>query len=107
MTEQGEVIAYRYSNPAIARRHLHQVLNAVLLAYGAPPGSHVPPAWHEAMEVISTSGRTAYRKFVYETPGFLEGCNRSHNFTCNLSSFRTLTRFKTLVICCLNRRPCR
>ena len=29
MTEQGEVIAYRYSNPEIARRHLHQVMNAV------------------------------------------------------------------------------
>jgi phosphoenolpyruvate carboxylase len=72
MTEQGEVIAYRYSNPAIARRHLHQVLNAMLLALGAPPGSHVPPAWREAMEVISTSGREAYRQFVYETPGFLE-----------------------------------
>jgi len=36
-----------------------------------------------------------------------EGCNRSHNSTCKLSSFRTLTRFKTLAICCLNRRPCR
>ncbi|MFN7209564.1 MAG: phosphoenolpyruvate carboxylase, partial [Aggregatilineales bacterium] len=36
ITEQGEVIAYRYSNPAIGRRHLHQVLNAVLLAYIAP-----------------------------------------------------------------------
>ena len=35
------------------------------------------------------------------------GCNRSHNSTCKLSSFRTLTRFKTLAICCLNRRPCR
>ncbi len=36
MTEQGEVIAYRYSNPEIARRHLHQVMNAVLLAAGLP-----------------------------------------------------------------------
>jgi aryl-alcohol dehydrogenase len=36
-----------------------------------------------------------------------DGCNRSHNSTCKLSSFRTLTRFKTLAICCLNRRPCR
>jgi phosphoenolpyruvate carboxylase len=72
MTEQGEVIAYRYSNPAIARRHLHQLLNAVLLALGVLPGSDVPPAWREAMEVVSTTGREAYRQFVYETPGFLE-----------------------------------
>jgi len=41
ITEQGEVIAYRYSNAAIARRHLHQVLNAVLRSAcvpASPPG---------------------------------------------------------------------
>ena len=32
LTEQGEVIAARYANPAIARRHLEQVANAVLIA---------------------------------------------------------------------------
>ena len=36
ITEQGEVIAYRYSNEAIARRHLQQVANAVLTALGSP-----------------------------------------------------------------------
>jgi hypothetical protein len=42
-----------------------------------------------------------------EKMGYVAGCNRSHNSTCKLSSFRTLTWFKTLIICCLNRRPCR
>ena len=32
LTEQGEVIFARYSNPAIARRHLEQVSSAVLLS---------------------------------------------------------------------------
>ena len=32
VTEQGEVVFARYSNPAIARRHLEQVASAVLLA---------------------------------------------------------------------------
>ena len=31
ITEQGEMIADRYGRPAIAERHLEQVLNAVLL----------------------------------------------------------------------------
>jgi phosphoenolpyruvate carboxylase len=72
MTEQGEVIAYRYSNPEIARRHLHQVLNAVLLALGTPPPVTVKPAWRTAMEVVSASGQAVYRQLVYDTPGFLE-----------------------------------
>lgn len=72
MTEQGEVIAYRYGNPAIARRHLHQVINAVILATGAPPETSIQPEWSEAMETLAETGRKAYRAFVYETPGFLE-----------------------------------
>jgi phosphoenolpyruvate carboxylase len=72
ITEQGEVIAYRYSNEQIARRHLHQVTNAVLLALGAPQEKEIPADWREAMDHLAESGRKAYRKFVYETPGFVE-----------------------------------
>lgn len=32
LTEQGEIIAARYSNPLIARRHLEQIVHAVLLS---------------------------------------------------------------------------
>src|SRR5258708_18768712 len=32
VTEQGEVVFARYSNPAIARRHLEQVASAVLMS---------------------------------------------------------------------------
>jgi phosphoenolpyruvate carboxylase len=72
ITEQGEVIAYRYSNPAIGRRHLHQVLNAVLLAYIAPRRPPPREAWRAAMETLSAEGERAYRSLVYETQGFLE-----------------------------------
>ncbi|GAB4548433.1 MAG: phosphoenolpyruvate carboxylase [Anaerolineae bacterium] len=73
ITEQGEVIAYRYSNPQIARRHLHQVLNAVLQAAGIRHDPHlVRPAWRQAMESLATHGQRAYRALVYETDGFLE-----------------------------------
>ncbi|MBZ0285457.1 MAG: phosphoenolpyruvate carboxylase [Anaerolineae bacterium] len=72
ITEQGEVIAYRYSNADIARRHLHHVLNAVLLVRGAPPAGELRPEWRQAMDYLAEAGRMAYRKFVYETPGFAE-----------------------------------
>jgi phosphoenolpyruvate carboxylase len=68
------VIAYRYSNADIARRHLHQVMHAVLLAASgkAAPKDRNRPEWHAAMDALSETGREAYRKFVYETPGFLD-----------------------------------
>ncbi len=72
ITEQGEVIAYRYSNGAIARRHLNQLMHAVFLAMGAPQKSDFPQSWYAAMDELSERGRKAYRKLVYETPGFLD-----------------------------------
>jgi len=70
ITEQGEVIAYRYGNPDIASRHLQQVMNAALLAMGKP-SPQAEPGWFEVMESLSESSRVYYRTFVYETPGFL------------------------------------
>ncbi len=73
ITEQGEVIAYRYSNSEIARRHLHQVMHAAIIALGAPTGQHkIQNIWREAMDFISEVGRQKYRAFVYENPNFLE-----------------------------------
>ncbi|MEQ8677715.1 MAG: phosphoenolpyruvate carboxylase [Aggregatilineales bacterium] len=71
ITEQGEVIAYRYSNSAIAWRHLGQVMHAAMMAVGAPPVTQLQPEWVEAMNQLTDLGRDAYRNFVYETPGFL------------------------------------
>ncbi len=72
ITEQGEVIAYRYSNHTIARRHFHQVLNAVILSLGNASHSVVLPEWSETMNELSELGRVAFRHFVYETEGFIE-----------------------------------
>jgi len=71
ITEQGEVIAYRYANSAIAWRHLGQVMHAVMLAVGAPPDTEIRTEWRSAMDELDEVSRAAYRKFVYETPGFL------------------------------------
>ena len=72
ITEQGEVIAYRYSNRAIGHRHLNQILNAVLLGMGLQEEHRVPPDYFEVMAELSELGRRSYRKFVYESDGFLD-----------------------------------
>jgi len=72
ITEQGEVIAYRYGNAEIARRHLQQVMHAVLIATCAPAPLEVRAAWRQTMDRLAEAGRAAYQKLVYETPGFVE-----------------------------------
>ena len=71
ITEQGEVIAYRYGNRDIGRRHLHQVMHAMLLALGSPQEVAVEPAWAEAMSALSELGHAAWRDFVYGSEDFL------------------------------------
>ncbi|MCY4145460.1 MAG: phosphoenolpyruvate carboxylase [Chloroflexi bacterium] len=72
ITEQGEVIAYRYSNRGIGHRHLHQVLNAVLLGMGAQEQRQAPAHYFTAMEQLSELSRACYRQFVYESDGFID-----------------------------------
>jgi len=69
-TEQGEVIADRYGRPAIAVRHLEQILNAVLLN-SFPAEQPIDPAWEWALERLSTSACNHYRDLVYDTPDFM------------------------------------
>ncbi len=71
ITEQGEVIAYRYSNRGIGHRHLNQVLNAVLIGMGLQEKHHIPSHYYEAMARLSELSQKCYRKFVYESDGFL------------------------------------
>lgn len=74
ITEQGEVISENYGNPAIARRHLEQVVHAVLLASvpAATPREALTEAWQAVMDELSDIAYRAYRELVYETPALLE-----------------------------------
>jgi phosphoenolpyruvate carboxylase len=72
ITEQGEVISYRYNNREIARRHLHQVMNAVILALGHASEYQVRPEWSAAMDELSALGQKAFRGFVYENKHFID-----------------------------------
>jgi phosphoenolpyruvate carboxylase len=70
MTEQGEVLAERYDDPAIAHRHLEQVSWATIRvsALSAPPEI---PEWVRAMERLAHLAFEQYRQLI-EQPGFLE-----------------------------------
>lgn len=71
-TEQGEVISFRYSLPAIAHRHLEQIVSACLTAAVEPNHADFESEYGEVMSGLSESSRHAYRKLVYETPEFWE-----------------------------------
>ena len=71
ITEQGEVIAYRYGNRDIGRRHLHQVMHAMMLALGDPQETQVEAHWMAAMDELAELGRQAWRDFVYGSEDFL------------------------------------
>ncbi len=76
LTEQGEVIASKYAHPEIGRRHLETLiaatLEATLLHSGKGGRMGAPKTFLEAAEAISAASYAAYRKLVYETPGFTE-----------------------------------
>ena len=73
-TEQGEAIAEKYANEAIAERNLEQMLNAqVRSRYNAleEPVEEIPDAWEEAMETASEAARQKYESLL-QTEGFVE-----------------------------------
>ena len=73
LTEQGEVIAARYSNLELAHRHLEQLVHAVLLASSpAKPHIEIPAPWRTAMDQMSGTAHKMYRGLVYENPKFIE-----------------------------------
>ncbi len=71
VTEQGEVIAERFSNRQIALRQLSQMVNAVMLA--SVPGAVARPRreWEAAMEEMARASLECYRSLVHEMPEFL------------------------------------
>ncbi len=86
MTEQGEIVAAKYSNPSMARRNLETLLSATLEATllrsttsnrpaGAAsdlPASAAEPAFIAAMDELSAAAFDAYRALVYGNDRFVE-----------------------------------
>jgi len=72
ITEQGEVISSKYSNPEIGRRNLETLIAATFEAtlLDHPHDADGNPEYMRIMEQLSHNAFAAYRKLVYETPGF-------------------------------------
>jgi phosphoenolpyruvate carboxylase len=72
ITEQGEIISSKYSNPEVGRRNLETLASATLEATLLQDESPAPdPAFLETMEELSLGAYNAYRGLVYETDGFV------------------------------------
>ena len=72
LTEQGEVIASKYSHPEIGLRNLETLVSATLEATLLGAAESAPEAYLDAAASLSDASHAAYRKLVYETPGFTE-----------------------------------
>jgi phosphoenolpyruvate carboxylase len=73
ITEQGEVISLKYSNPAIARRNLEQLVSSVVDANLLHPRRIAKERltdWHAYAQQLAEASRSFYRNLVYETPEF-------------------------------------
>ncbi|MPQ56580.1 phosphoenolpyruvate carboxylase [Duganella sp. FT27W] len=77
LTEQGEIIASKFSNKDIGRRNLELLVAATLEASLLPQpedAAHVAQLqqFESVMAEISDRAYKAYRNLVYETPGFTD-----------------------------------
>jgi phosphoenolpyruvate carboxylase len=71
VTEQGEVIAAKYSNPELGRVNLELLAAATLEATLLHSNQAAPrDEYLDVMERLSTEAYRAYRGLVYETAGF-------------------------------------
>jgi phosphoenolpyruvate carboxylase len=72
ITEQGEVLASKYSLPELALYHLETVTTAVIQASLLGSGFDDIQPWNEIMEELATRSRNHYRALIYEQPDFLD-----------------------------------
>lgn len=73
LTEQGEVIASKFSNPEIGRRNLETLVAATMEASLLAPSAITAKelkSFEATMEELSAIAFRAYRGLVYDTPGF-------------------------------------
>jgi phosphoenolpyruvate carboxylase len=73
ITEQGEVINWKYSDASLALRNLELMVAASLEALAQPPGETGAwhPRWEEAMEELSADAYACYRQQIADNPDIL------------------------------------
>ncbi|HTS23638.1 MAG TPA: phosphoenolpyruvate carboxylase [Casimicrobiaceae bacterium] len=73
VTEQGEIVASKYSDPELGRRNLETLVAATIEATLLPDAQEedANAEHHTAMDALSGHAYAAYRALVYETPEFV------------------------------------
>ena len=78
LTEQGEVIASKYGDPAVGHVNLATLVAATIEATlvgardDADPDGEEAELFAETLEALSALAFRSYRALVYETPGFIK-----------------------------------
>jgi len=70
ITEQGEMIRFKFGQPQLAEQNLALYTSAVVEATLAPPPAPEPD-WREAMDWLTERSLRAYREVVRENPDFV------------------------------------
>src|SRR5262249_31124796 len=71
ITEQGEVLHWKYSDPILAERNLELMIAASLEALLRPGGAATHPDWITAMDAMSESSYAYYCKSIRNNPDVL------------------------------------
>ena len=71
ITEQGEVLASKYSLPDLALYHLETITTAVIQSSLLGSGFDRVEPWNQVMEELATRSRQAYRSLI-EQPDFVD-----------------------------------
>nr|MBP9865525.1 phosphoenolpyruvate carboxylase [Candidatus Omnitrophota bacterium] len=73
ITEQGEVVSSKYSNPHIAERNIELVSSAVVMASLISPAAPARTAeWEKVMTVLSEDACRVYQDFLKDAKEFME-----------------------------------
>jgi len=72
ITEQGEVLASKYSLPEIALYNLETIATAVIQAALLPSSTDTLDCWLDTMGSIAVRSRQVYRHLIYEQPNLVE-----------------------------------
>jgi len=73
ITEQGEIIASKYSDPELGRRNLEALVAATMEAslVDAEQIGDRAAVYHQALDELAVIALSAYRALVYDTPEFV------------------------------------
>ncbi|MFN8020198.1 MAG: phosphoenolpyruvate carboxylase [Acidimicrobiales bacterium] len=91
ITEQGEVIAARYTNHDMARRNVEALVSAAAEAT-AISDDGAEPSFVDAMDELADRSLAAYRQLVYGDPSFVQ-------------VFRALTPIREIAMLNIGSRP--